>query len=271
MSKNLQRKGFTLIELLVVIAIIAILAAILFPVFGRARENARRSSCLSNMKQMGLAALQYTQDYDETYPMSRVVSPITPPNGVFWAGGTTFWPQILYAYHKSDQVFRCPSVDYNGFPQDLNYGANGFIMPTSGTSGFGDLRMPNANANGFGVVLPARLAGIAAPSKAYLIMESGAYVISPANVTNPSGGSATSRFGFYLPGANAAGVARTTATPGLDPGSKDFETGRHFNGVNITYADGHAKWTRNTEVVAQARITGRPLNQNFGSWNPAND
>ncbi|RYG63911.1 DUF1559 domain-containing protein, partial [bacterium] len=69
LSLSTSRKGaFTLIELLVVIAIIAILAAILFPVFGRARENARRSSCLSNMKQIGLGMMQYTQDYDEKFP-----------------------------------------------------------------------------------------------------------------------------------------------------------------------------------------------------------
>lgn len=68
MSKLSPRRGFTVIELLVVITIIAILAAILFPVFGRARENARRRSCLSNLKQMGLAILQYTQDYDERFP-----------------------------------------------------------------------------------------------------------------------------------------------------------------------------------------------------------
>jgi len=67
MSRN-NKSAFTLIELLVVIAIISILAAILFPVFGRARENARRASCMSNLKQIGLAIMQYTQDYDEKYP-----------------------------------------------------------------------------------------------------------------------------------------------------------------------------------------------------------
>ena len=87
------QRGFTLIELLVVIAIIAILAAILFPVFGRARENARRSSCMSNIKQLGLGMLQYTQDYDEKFPMQ--------PEAEFWPG--------INPYIKSDQVFRCPS------------------------------------------------------------------------------------------------------------------------------------------------------------------
>jgi prepilin-type N-terminal cleavage/methylation domain-containing protein/prepilin-type processing-associated H-X9-DG protein len=91
------RRGFTLIELLVVIAIIALLAAILFPVFARARENARRSSCSNNVKQIGVAMLQYVQDYDETFG--------------FTGGGTGLHqtPFILLPYIKSVQVFKCPS------------------------------------------------------------------------------------------------------------------------------------------------------------------
>src|SRR4051812_41661394 len=101
-TRNANRKAFTLIELLVVIAIIAILAAILFPVFGRARENARRSSCQSNLKQMSVAAMQYVQDYDETYPWaSNTVPIIEVPVGGWWStAGDVFWPQILYPYHK---------------------------------------------------------------------------------------------------------------------------------------------------------------------------
>lgn len=84
-KKNKKLSGFTLIELLVVIAIIAILAAILFPVFARARENARRASCMSNLKQVSLAIMQYTQDYDERYP--RVLqSPYTMQSQDGWPG-----------------------------------------------------------------------------------------------------------------------------------------------------------------------------------------
>src|ERR687888_166883 len=78
-----QRRGFTLIELLVVIAIIAILAAILFPVFARARESARRSTCLSNLKQIGTATLMYLQDYDDTYPSGLVLAVPGPDAGSF--------------------------------------------------------------------------------------------------------------------------------------------------------------------------------------------
>src|SRR5688500_6579567 len=85
MHQRVIRNGFTLIELLVVIAIIAILAAILFPVFARARENARRSSCQSNMKQLGLGMMQYTQDYDEKLPCG-VYQGVNGTNGQGWGG-----------------------------------------------------------------------------------------------------------------------------------------------------------------------------------------
>lgn len=101
----MRRNGFTLIELLVVIAIIAILAAILFPVFARAREKARQSSCLSNVKQLMLGTLMYTQDYDE-----MLVPYITNPAGEY-AGGQTYlgWTYLIEPYVKNEQVFICPS------------------------------------------------------------------------------------------------------------------------------------------------------------------
>src|SRR4051812_38101473 len=93
-----SRLGFTLIELLVVIAIIAILAAILFPVFARARENARRSSCQSNEKQVGLGFKQYIQDYDEKYPLGS------------GGGGTNVgWAENIQSYLRSTQIYQCPS------------------------------------------------------------------------------------------------------------------------------------------------------------------
>jgi prepilin-type N-terminal cleavage/methylation domain-containing protein len=125
------RSGFTLIELLVVIAIIAILAAILFPVFARARENAKQTACLSNLKQIGTAISMYTQDYDDTYPIyvnrtsgatldrpTPGVAPATPAqlfvtnaadsggwNDDYWKT----WMDSVFPYVKSLDVFRCPS------------------------------------------------------------------------------------------------------------------------------------------------------------------
>jgi prepilin-type N-terminal cleavage/methylation domain-containing protein len=98
-SFSRKNRGFTLIELLVVIAIIAILAAILFPVFARARENARRASCQSNLKQIGLGLLQYTQDYDETLP----------PAGHFNTSPQIWVWMDLDPYIKSQQLWKCPS------------------------------------------------------------------------------------------------------------------------------------------------------------------
>lgn len=97
-----QRSGFTLIELLVVIAIIAILAAILFPVFARARENARKANCASNLKQLGLAVLQYAQDYDEMLPQGYT----TPP--------ARDWTSDINPYLKNTQVRKCPSATFDG-------------------------------------------------------------------------------------------------------------------------------------------------------------
>lgn len=120
LKTNVRKSGFTLIELLVVIAIIAILAAILFPVFARARENARRASCQSNMKQLGLGVLQYSQDYDEKLILEYNVEQL--------------WPGIVQPYLKSIQVFDCPSgiEKFNGgYDPYIGYGFNFWLNGTT--------------------------------------------------------------------------------------------------------------------------------------------
>src|SRR5256885_201827 len=110
----LNRRGFTLIELLVVIAIIAILAAILFPVFAQAREKARQSGCLSNMKQLGLAWVMYSQDYDETSPNPGFLGRIWVIEG---AAATrkddVYYQDLIRPYAKNDDFAYCPRVGTN--------------------------------------------------------------------------------------------------------------------------------------------------------------
>ncbi|RYX85440.1 DUF1559 domain-containing protein [bacterium] len=119
---NKKRFGFTLIELLVVIAIIAILAAILFPAFSRARENARRASCQSNLKQIALGIQQYTQDYDERFPVVDAATGFA---------GNPGWAFATQPYLKSEQIFQCPS--------DSGVNPVGVDLPTRALSaGFSD-------------------------------------------------------------------------------------------------------------------------------------
>src|SRR5262245_43773472 len=105
-----SRRAFTLIELLVVIAIIAILAAILFPVFAQAREKARQTTCLSNLKQLGMGMMQYTQDYDENYPVNNRSYPMSYlDNGNQCCDYHGVWAKQIHPYTKNVQVIDCPS------------------------------------------------------------------------------------------------------------------------------------------------------------------
>ena len=127
----MKQRGFTLIELLVVIAIIAILAAILFPVFARAREKARQTSCLSNVKQIALGALMYCQDYDERFPNYA--------QGSYTVNPWVFWPHQFQPYINNWQIYRCPSSPYAGtmtyhgtaYPLRPSYGVTNDLWKTS--------------------------------------------------------------------------------------------------------------------------------------------
>ncbi len=115
-----DRRAFTLIELLVVIAVIAILAALLFPVFSRARESARKTGCLSNLKQMGLAVTLYLQDYDETYPMNRFADDLHPAGGCT-APSSTGPPRRLSAgkYAPLEARHSALRQEHPGIPMSL--------------------------------------------------------------------------------------------------------------------------------------------------------
>lgn len=236
--------GFTLIELLVVIAIISILAAILFPVFARARENARRASCMSNLKQMGLAMMQYTQDYDEAYPFAWSNLGTTPPGGT-WNLGTNVWAwaQILYPYHKSLQVFTCPSgVGANDkIPFRGHYGANVKLLVLSGSSA-------------------VKLAAVQAPANTYAFMDAGNYTMNPSYLY-----SLTANNGYYIPGAGKLGGSCAPGTTGAAL-VDDCNSGRHLDGMNMAFADGHVKWLKSSVVLKEGK-TASPPN---GAWNPDN-
>jgi len=257
MNTRVARRGFTLIELLVVIAIIAILASILFPVFARARENARRTSCASNLRQMGLAMMQYTQDYDESYPYASSGGMGANPPGGGWSLGTDSdgfyiwgWPQLLYPYHKSLQVMDCPSgvSDYQlakRGPIRGQYGANRLLIVLSGN--------------------PAvKLSAVQAPATTYAFMDAGQYTMGTSYAI-PS--SSTAQYGNYLPGIGALGSGCAPGTSSYDNLVADCQGGRHFGGVNMAFADGHVKWLKTSVVSAEAQ---KPVPERYGAWNPAN-
>lgn len=246
-----QRKGFTLIELLVVIAIIAILAAILFPVFAKAREKARQSSCASNQKQIGLAFLGYIQDYDEKFPPVAGVATVNNVQYIQnWAvdqiGGTNVAtatvpsgvtvPSLIGSYVKNNQIFTCPS----GPRANATSAADGYM--------YNDLAATKSQA------------AFAAVASTVLLGES-----SGASGNQANAAPLRNNVG------HAIGDGRTTATPPAvappaftvsntfgtsgNPGGTNYQpydgaaladVTRHSDGGNFGYADGHVKWSKVT-------------------------
>ena len=242
------RKGFTLIELLVVIAIIAILAAILFPVFQKVRENARRSQCLSNEKQLALAIFMYNQDADESYPIGNN---LWNSSGNWTASGGGNWAVSILPYIKSNGVFACPddtlgnTVDTTQSWQGLrvSYVANGLqhIWSPNGQNCLGLICQGPANQT-------VTQAGVNSPSSVIMLAEAHSADLQKSG----SGGNYTAGFNNIITGIasyvqlappNQCGVSNSSAgTCGTYPNGVDGAVSAHHNGLaNFAFADGHVK------------------------------
>jgi len=248
---NTNKRGFTLIELLVVIAIIAILAAILFPVFAKVREKARQTSCLSNEKQLGLAFAQYYEDYDEKWPSGVVGAPTNFAAGVSSGFG---WAGTIYPYVKSTGLYKCPDdntsttttggVTYSPVSYAFNSNAAGtadaqFTSPASTVTLF-EVQGVTANlssswSNATGSVSDGTSANATTPG-----VGDASYADNGTNIT-----AITTAWVTY---ATSNFIGRGLNTGVL--GSFGNQNALHTGGSNYLLADGHAKWYRGFGVSA---------------------
>jgi len=239
-----QHGGFTLIELLVVIAIIALLAAILFPVFGRARENARRSTCESNLKQIGIAVFAYTADYDEEYPIGNYYGNATE--------GNVPWQQIVDPYIKGGyqggttamanvgaSIYVCPDYiatdPYNLIQRpSSSYVLNYYLTKFYGSVGTGGTLGDTASWNS----PPAFLSSVKTPDHLVLATDSlGGRVVTTGDDTNDYG----SPTNAINPPDTTSSILTSTVWQGF---ASNYYLGRnrHLGGSNYLFADGHVKW-----------------------------
>jgi prepilin-type N-terminal cleavage/methylation domain-containing protein/prepilin-type processing-associated H-X9-DG protein len=245
------QNGFTLIEILIVVAILALLAAILFPVFSRARENARRTSCASNLRQLATAATMYSQDYDErTVPGFIRYAP--PPDFASFAR----WTELLQPYLKNRQVNVCPSasdLSTRAGGYGINKNLSGYADPSFTTGATRSLSEVTDAAGTAFIVDAAQCAGeVAAEQNA---QNWNGYVTGPTD------------WQWTPPGAwdSAAPTGRYTDNCSGDENDCRRPVPRHFDGLNVAYSDGHVKWTRIERLLGtlpNGWNYGHPLN----SW-----
>ena len=228
-KQGLACQGFTLIELLIVIAIIAILAAILFPVFGRARENARRASCQSNLKQIALGVMQYSQDYDQRGPVYEYSDEKFPPR--IWG-----WSQLIQPYIKSLQVFQCPSEPY---AQEAETAANNYFP-----AGFSDYYF---NRNLFSPENPFTGPYTASPSTHESAYAAPALTVMLGDGDN-NDPSNIQWWAFFPYGPRDIYVWNGTDYTLVPPSQQGGF--RHLEGSNFAFADGHVKWLNPRRVSA---------------------
>ena len=244
MISNFRKKSaFTLIELLVVIAIIAILAAILFPVFARARENARRASCQSNLKQIGLGILQYAQDYDEKYPASR-----WNDGGSGELNAAYSWRRVTYPYTKSAQIFSCPSNIYNSRPSDDSSATRMAVLPAGSPVFMCSYAINGSDAGG---AIPG------SPISNVLTADGSYGGAKLAAVGNSAQTVLVGEYEWLDPQINwGDGCANNAACNGL------YFRG-HLGNSNFLFADGHVKAMKIPQTVT-------PLNMWMIDNNPTN-